>query len=194
MGVKLLSPIKDGKITQRFDEKSAHDSSHVHGAVDFGAPVGTPIYAPEDGFIFGWQSIRPKEAEYWPVRPTIHEHKDFNFSNYFYDMYGGVTFLESVDGERTHLFCHSYANQIFNKIFSKSYKYYVEQREDKRFPLTAFYTEKVRVKKGDLIGYVGAAGYCIPSGPQGAHLHWEIHPGINSYHLYGDRIDPEKLL
>lgn len=31
-----------------------------------------------------------------------------------------------------------------------------------------------RVNKGDLIGYSGYTGNCIPSGPSGAHLHFEV--------------------
>lgn len=192
--MKYSFPVENCEITLRFNEKSAHDSSHIHGALDFGAKIGTPILAPEDGYIFGWQSVRPKEQQYWPNLPNVHDHKNFAFSNYFYDMYGGVTFLESIDGARTHLFCHSYANQILNKIFDRRYKYYVEQKEDNRFPIFAVYTEKIRVSKGDIIGYVGAAGYCVPAGPCGAHLHWEIHPGLNKYSRYEDRIDPEKFL
>lgn len=191
---RLLMPIKGGVITQHFLDKSAADDSHIHGALDFGAPIGTPILAPEDGYIFGYQSIRSADGLFWLDLPKVHEFEKFAFSNYFYDMYGGVTVLESLDGTRTHLFCHSYANQILNKIFESKNKYYVEERENKRFPLFALYTEKIKIKKGSVIGYVGAAGKCIPAGPQGAHLHWEIHPGKNVWKTYNERINPELLL
>lgn len=183
---EILYPIKGAEISQRFNEKSFHDSSHIHGALDLAAGVGTPIVAPEDGTIFGWLSYRPKEGIYWPETPKVFD-IPFAFANYFYDMYGGVTLLETK--ERTHLFCHSYGNQIFNKIFKEENKIYVEQKEDARWPICAIYTIKKDVKRGDVIAYVGKSGF-----NSGAHLHWEIHKGRNTYYKYEDRIDPESLL
>lgn len=197
MGSKLILPIKDGNITQTFNEKSAHDSSHIHGAIDIGASIKTPILAPEDGNIFGWLAIRYKEGMFWPELPKVNNYNEYSFCNYFYDMYGGVTVLESSDSERTHLFCHSYGNQIFNIAFGEENienvypdglqptVKFVEQKKDSRWPILGIYTTKVKVKQGDVIGYIGHAGFNL-----GSHLHWEIHPGLNSCKPYDLRIDP----
>ena len=184
---KILLPIPGAPITQKFNVKSAHDATHIHGAVDLGASVGTQIIAPEDGFVYGWQAIRPKEAMYWPEQPSVLDWAKYTFGNYFYDMYGAVTVLVAKD--RTHLFCHAYGSQVFNKMFPNAKRFYVEQKADDRFPIFAHYTDKVQVKAGDPIALVGHAGFNL-----GAHLHWEIHSGNNNCQSYPDRIDPETLL
>ena len=189
--MSILLPIKNAAITQRFDVGTATGGSHIHGAIDLEAPnsVGTLIIAPEDGCIFGYKANRPREGMFWPETPSVHDYKKFTFCNYFYDMYGGVTILESKDGKRTHLFCHSYSNQIFNIIFKGVEKYTIEQKKDDRFAIEGLYTDKVKVKAGDLIAYVGHSGFNM-----GVHLHWEIHPGLNNQQTYSNRIDPETLL
>lgn len=189
--MSILLPIKNAAITQRFDVGTATGGSHIHGAIDLEAPngVGTLIIAPEDGCVYGYRAIRQKDGLYWPKFPKVHEYEKFTFCNYFYDMFGGVTFLESADGKRTHLFCHSYQNQIFNIIFADAKKYVIEQKDDARFPILGLYTEKVKVKAGDLIAYVGHSGYNL-----GVHLHWETHAGLNNQQTYSNRIDPETLL
>ena len=180
----MTKPI-DAKYTALFADKSAVNATHIHGAVDIGAPIGTPILAPEDGFIFGWQAIRYKDGQYWPESPKAAGYDNFAFKNMFYDMYGGCTFLESKDSMRTHIFCHSYGNQIFNKVFHEVDKRYVEQKADDRFPIFAFYTLRQTVKEGDVIGYVGHSGTNF-----GSHLHWEMHQGLNNRQTYTRRINP----
>lgn len=190
MSDRILLPIKDAFITQRFNVLSARDNGHLHGALDLSGTVGTKIIAPEDGRIYGFINIRYKDGQYWPQMPNVKGlHDNFAFANYFYDMYGGVTILENKERTRTHLFCHSYGNQIINKVFEQKNKIFVEQKEDSRFPILGFYTEPIEVKAGDHIAYVGHAGFNM-----GSHLHWEIHSGINKWYTYDQRIDPETLL
>lgn len=187
--MKLLMPIEKGIITARFFDKSALDGSHIHGAVDIAASVNTEIVAPEDGKVFGWFAVRQKEGTYWPRLPQAAGYKEFSFANYFYDMYGACLFLESEDKARTHIFCHIYGNQLFNFMFPAVEVTFVEEKEDKRFPIFGIYTLKNAVEKGELIGYTGHAGSNL-----GAHLHWEIHSGLNNWKRYEDRINPEELI
>ena len=44
------------------------------------------------------------------------------------------------------------------------------------------------LKPGDLIGYVGNAGYST-----GPHVHWEIHHGWQ-IDYYGNRVNPANLI
>lgn len=190
MSDKVLLPIKGAYITQKFDVMTATGGDHIHGALDLSGKIGTEILAPEDGFIYGFVNIRYKDGQYWENIPNVRGIRDnFAFCNYFYDMFGGVTVLESKDGRRTHLFCHSYGNQIFNQSFYDTNKVFVEEKKNSRFPIFGIYTEKIEVTKGDIIGRVGQAGYNM-----GTHLHWEIHSGINNWQTYDQRIDPETLL
>lgn len=190
----IIHPISEAIISRHFEEANPHENqkSHIHGGVDLLAPYDTPIIAPEDGFIFGWQAIRSNENLTWPDLPRVHEYKKFSFSNVFYDEFGGVTFLESVDGIRTHLFARSNMTQILNRIFDKKYRFYVEyrDRQNARFPVMCHYTERIRVRKGDIIGYVGNSGYECDK----IHCHWEIHNSLNNYQKPEDRINPEELL
>jgi hypothetical protein len=201
----IINPVPEGKISQTFNEKSygasALGQNHIHGALDLAAPAGTPIIAPEDGFIFAQAAQRPPEeallklqkgsSRYWVKTPSgIFGYPSWTFANYFLDMYGGVTFLESLDKEHTHVFCHQYPNQIFNKIFKDKSVIWYEQAEIVRYPITMVATkDKVQVKKGAVIGFIGLEGLQF-----GAHLHWEVHKGLNNCQPYEKRLDPEKLL
>lgn len=184
----MISPIKNPKITADFYEMrplSANVKTHIHGAVDIGAPTGTTIYAPEDGEFFYYVSIRPSHNMYWPKSPKING-KEFPFGNYFYDMYGGVTVLFSEDRKRTHIFTHAFMNQLFNKKIKV--EKIVEQPEKKRFCIFCIYSKPKKIKEGDLLSYVGDAGYST-----GPHLHYEIHNGLK-WNKHEDRINPMELL
>lgn len=187
-----MKKIVEGRITAGFNQKRPlskpiEKRNHVHGAIDIGAKIGTPIYAPEDGQVFAWQGIRSTKGKGFPTLPVIHGRK-FHFCNYFYDIYGTIIVLTSEQNERTHIIAHSYGNQIFNKVFRDVQKRYYEEKKDTRFPLLAWYTEKLHVKEGDIIGYVGNSGYST-----GPHVHWEIHHG-EIWNNYSLRINPEEQI
>jgi len=178
-----------GKLTTNFTEqrplsKPLDERDHVHGAIDLAAPRGTPIYMPENGFTFAWAAYRPKAGMYWPEMPEIEDFGLMPWCNYFYDTFGGVIIARSADEYRTHVICHSYSNQLFNKnIFDKILS--IEETEDRRFPIHAYYTPRKLFVEGDIIGYVGNAGYST-----GAHAHWEIHTS-NRWQRWENRINPE---
>lgn len=186
--MKFSPPVK-GRITAAFDQPrplGAEKPTHIHGAVDIAASVGTPIYAPEPGLAFYWVAMRPEPGKFWPKMPRLYRHeiKSFPFANYFYDMFGGVIVLRAPD-MRTHLITHSYARQLFNLgTMRHMRKWWVEESADKRFPISAVYSETRSVDEGDVIGYVGNAGYST-----GAHIHWEVHPSY-SWYRHEDRIEP----
>ena len=179
-----------GKLTTNFTEKRPlskplNERDHIHGAIDIAAPTGTPIYMPENGFAFAWAAYRPKAEMYWPTMPELDDTRLMPWCNYFYDTFGGVIVAQSAEGERTHIICHAYANQLFNKdIYDTILS--VEQKEDSRFPIHAYYTSRKLFVESDIIGYVGNAGYST-----GSHIHWEIHTG-NRWQQWEHRINPER--
>ena len=180
-----------GKLTSSFYDPRplSNPGKHIHGAVDIAAPIGEKIFAPEDGLLVSYMGIRNKDGQYWPIGEYPQSgRRDFPFSNYFYDMYGGLLVLQGYSG-RTHLFAHCYGNQLWNispvmQIIDKPYH---EEKEDKRFPLVAWISKQAPVKNGQHIGYVGNAGFST-----GPHVHYEIHPSY-AWHKHADRINPELL-
>lgn len=194
-----MNPIKGGVITTPFEEMrplsvSLKKRNHIHGALDIAPVKDTSIYAPISGYVFGYMAVRFPHPfkQMWPEMPIIHDDQ-FSFRNYFYDMYGGVLVLQEIDDYEniinTHLLCHCWGNQIFNRIPLSSVDiHYVEEKAKKRFPIHAFYTDRYKFNRGDKIGSVGDAGYST-----GKHLHWEIHPG-KSWVTYADRINPLKYM
>jgi len=186
----------EGKITSGFNEPRpmSDPGKHIHGAIDIGDPVGTPIKAPESGSAFCYVGVRQDDGEYWPKMPMLHD-KLFHWCNYFYDMFGGVIVLMAHNGDpreitRTHIITHCYGNQIFNKSIFKDYPApapWVEQAQDWRFPVHGIFTDKIMVSEGDIIGFVGNAGYST-----GPHIHHEIHHGYK-YEKHADRVNPEEI-
>lgn len=60
-----MLPQKDWKnITQRFGVPSTHYKSGIHNGVDFGCPVGTPVYAPTEGVIYKTGKEHPSLGTY----------------------------------------------------------------------------------------------------------------------------------
>jgi hypothetical protein len=189
----MIKPV-DRPIVAGFNQPrplKAVRKTHVHGAVDIIAPIGTPILAPEDGVLFGYTAYRANKSEYWPRNPQVNG-EIFPYANYFYDMYGGVLVLKVLEkGEvkRTHLITHSYGNQIFNyEPFTETPFTYHEEKKESRFPIHAFSTRQKQVKAGSMIGFVGHAGYSTHP-----HVHWEMHEGYEwQQHML--RLNPEEFI
>jgi len=123
----LKTPINGAVITSSYGRRVSPITgySHMHKAVDFGAPPGTPIYASGDGVIE---------------------------SAYYNSVYGNFVEIRHVNGYRT-----LYAHMI---RFARGMR------------------KGIRVKQGQVIGYVGSTG--MSTGP---HLHYEV-----SY--WGTKINP----
>jgi hypothetical protein len=199
----MLLPIDKTKcrLTADFNEPrplTSNPKTHIHGSWDLGASTGTPIIAPENGYVFYFYATRENNT-----KPMIPVDLPFNIKNhpYFYDVYGAITVLMSE--KYTHVLAHSYMNQLFNRnplanqkkgfmsLFQDSspkWKY-IEQSADARFPTMLFHTgdKPISVTAGECIAYVGNAGFST-----GAHLHWEIHNG-RTWNDYKDRVDPAKF-
>jgi len=182
-----MRPVAGGRITTPFTEmrplsKPIAERDHIHGAIDIAVAQGSPIFMPEDGVAWAWCAFRGESGIYWPGMPVVDDVGN-PWCNYFYDIYGAILIVHTI--QRTHIIAHSYANQLFNKkIFSKTS--YYEEPEDSRWPLHALYTPRTGFKKGDIIGFVGNAGYST-----GPHIHWEIHHGIK-WDRWEERINPER--
>lgn len=204
-----MIPIKNGIVTTPFDQMRplsvpVEKRTHIHGAIDIASRYSwqsghrEEILCPVDGYVWGYVAIRvPEDSKsgnrYWPKMPVIHG-RIFPWANYFYDMYGGVIIIEETNFAdqviNTHLICHSYANQIFNlpPLGPIGIPHSVEESKKSRYPIIAWYTDKFKFKKGDVIGSMGNAGYST-----GSHIHWEIHQGM-FYQNHADRINPMTYL
>jgi len=184
-------PLKSNfRVTADFYEKRplyAEPKTHIHGAVDLAVPIGTSLYAPEEGYLYYFAAFRNNSSRnwlvYWPNRSV------FPFSNYFYDTFGAIIVLVSIDG-KTHVFAHAFFNQVFNRgVLDKSAFSYYEEPSKEQFPLFCFHTleHARRVIEGEMIGYTGDAGQS-----EGPHVHWEIHHGLG-WDAWQDRINPFDL-
>jgi len=175
----------EGRISSSFFEPRpmSNPGAHIHGAIDIGASQGASIVAPEAGVAFAWCAFRPEEGLVWPSPISVNGAR-MPFSNYFNDMYGSIIVLRSKDDHRTHVIAHSFPNQLFNTRIYQGIQY-IEEQQVKRFPIHANYTPPLAVKRGEMIGYVGNAGYST-----GPHIHWEIHHGWK-WERWEERINPE---
>lgn len=175
----MTYPVPGGKITAGFDQKrplsaQAHERWHVHGAIDIAAPAGKPIYAPERGMLFYFAAIRPNRDR--DMRELELEHGPFDFGGkaYFYDVFGALAIVLGNSGI-THIFAHSWLNQLFNVPPVRVRWQYKESPKVERFPLCAFFTTNGHgrhINEGDHIADVGNAGYST-----GPHAHYEMHRG-----------------
>ena len=59
-----------GRISTPFDQprplsKPPEERDHVHGAIDIGAAIDSPIFAPESGELYVWAAFRRPEVTGW---------------------------------------------------------------------------------------------------------------------------------
>ena len=120
--IQMVSVGGKGRITQHFGEVSKLYRGKPHNGLDIGAPVGTPIFAAEDGVV---TRVDNNDRSAW--------------SKYQYGKY----ILVKHNNNLTSLYAHLS-------------KYAVQTGQ--------------QVKRGELIGYVGATGYAT-----GAHLHFGVY-------------------
>lgn len=73
-----MYPIKNPKVTCEYGVKGPQWMSGWHQGVDFGAPVGTPVYAVADGIVTSVGAQGPALGKF---SPTI-KHK-FRFKTYY---------------------------------------------------------------------------------------------------------------
>jgi hypothetical protein len=163
------------------------DRWHVHGAIDIAAPAGTPIYAPERGMLYYFAAIRPNRDRDMGELELEHGPFDFGGKNYFYDVFGALAIVLGNSG-MTHVFAHSWINQLFNDPPVRVRWRYKESPAVERFPLLAWFTTNGHgrhVRAGDHIAAVGNAGFST-----GAHTHYEIHKG-RAWQRWEDRPRPD---
>jgi len=187
----MQHPLPGSRISASYEQKRPLSvpmdrRTHVHGAIDIVADVGTPILAPERGMLYYFAAFRHDRSRTLAELNLDGEPFDFAGRPYFYDVFGGIIILLGNSG-KTHLLAHSFMNQLFNSPPVRVRWKYKESLKVERWPLTAFYTTNGygrHVEEGDTIGAVGNAGYST-----GAHVHWEIHNG-RRWQEYADRPNP----
>lgn len=165
--------------------------THPHGAWDVVPvspnPFKVNFIAPESGKAFYFFSVRAPGGDSLSIKWK--DETPFVFSHYMYDIYGALVILEGNSGY-THIFAHSFINQVFNaNIIKRDVFVYQEQPEKLQFPSFAFHTLHTPrfVEQGDILGSVGDAGFST-----GPHIHYELHIG-KQFLKYNKRPDPVEL-
>lgn len=191
---RFAIPVPHGKLTAPFNQPrplGKKRSTHIHGAIDIAPDQSNVIVAPEAGLLRGYVAVRPTDGMHWPAAIMI-DNLTFPFANYFYDMFGGVLILRVPNGSRnntlrTHVITHSWGNQIFDgHPLDTARTHWIEESDEKRFPIHAIYTDEIKVGKGQTIGRVGNAGFST-----GKHIHWECHHGYR-WQRHDERINPQE--
>jgi hypothetical protein len=156
--------------------------THVHGAIDLAVPTGSEIYAPESGLLYYHWQVRTKPDMtsdwYWDDR------RWYAFSNYFFDVWGGLLILEAYTG-RTHVFAHIEGDCIFGELGRRASD--IEYRDAEGVHFISNLAHPVMTLEGDRIGRSGNAGFST-----GPHIHWEIH-NKRVWTPHENRVDPAKL-
>jgi len=188
--MKFVKPA-NGPITSRWDEDRPLSNPGLwnHAALDIGAPISAPEFAPEGGYPYAFALFRPEDrTDEWT--DPLKTGQVFPWGNMRHNVFGAIVVLKGDSGY-VHLLTHSYFNQVFEKeFFPKKVWHFQEERKDSRFPMFLFHTfgSQRHVMQGEQIGYVGNAG--LSKGP---HTHWTIMTGWERT-KHEDRIDPEKYL
>lgn len=204
----MMTPLTGGRITATFDEMRPlsvppAQRIHPHGALDLAGGDGI-IRAPTRGTAQGFVIIRGRDPRGVPGEwggPGIREKSEileFPWRNYWDETYGGIIVLIEPSG-RTHLFAHILPTHILNPQpgparYPFRFAYYIEEREDTRYLCRMLLTEPREVNEGQPLAPVGYAGYVVPQGPGGRHVHWEIHHQADRLDDYPLRINPEEYL
>lgn len=171
----MTFPLPGGRFTAGYHQPrplASETPTHVHGAIDVAAPVGTPVLAPEAGRLHYFAAFREDRSRKMGELDLSRFPFQFLGRPYFYDTYGGVAILFGKSGW-THLFAHHFLNQLFNTPPHRMRWHYEESAHLERWPAIAFFTTNGAghyVREGDTITYVGTAGYST-----GPHIHYEIH-------------------
>jgi len=171
------------RLSAGFDElRPLANPRRPHGAVDLAVPIGTAIRAPEPGICYWHLQIRHGEGAhdlYWPDGVW------FAFSNYFYEVFGGLVIFEGWKSKLTHVFAHLAGRDIVRML--NMHKAEISYDEDRISYLFSNLRRGVATEEGTIIGYSGNAGQST-----GPHIHYEIH-NRRHYTAHADRQRPEGL-
>ena len=179
----MMFPVRrQYKISAGFTEpRPLHKKPmHIHGAVDLAVPEKTAIYAPEPGLVYYHYNFRCAKVTrniYWSDGTW------YAFSNYFYDVFGGLVILEGK--QLTHVFAH-----IDYGTLNKMMNQHITTREwhvDGDTIAILNLDDPQPAMERDVIGYSGNAGFST-----GPHIHWEIHRK-RKWDKWERRINPKTL-
>lgn len=187
-------PFVSKTITAGFDQPRPlsvpeNRRTHVHGAIDVPGGIGDVIVAPESGDMVCFCAFRRDTSQgMYDI-----DLDDFGFDlqghHYFYDVYGAITFFFGDSGI-THVFCHSFMNQLFNRPAVTGRWRYEESERIERFPVVAFFMpnyKKLHFRRGAEIARFGNAGYST-----GPHVHYEMHDG-RIWNAHAERPRPSEF-
>ncbi len=203
-----MTPLRGGQITAPFNESRPlsippGERTHVHGAIDLAGGEGI-IRAPVSGQAQGvviYRAVDPsKGIGGWGSKGAVEKSEilEFPWREYWYDTYGAFVVLYEPSG-RMHLFCHILPKHILNPQpgpahYPFRYAYYIEEAENTRWICHMMITAPIEVRAGQPLAPVGYAGFVVPQGPGGRHLHWEIHHTNKKIDDYSARVHPEEYM
>ena len=183
-----MIPISNGRVTASFDEPRplSNPGLHIHGALDIAPQIGGDQFtmAPVAGKSRAYVFIRPRRDADWGRYDKL-EIGRLPARRYWYDVYGGLIWLEETGSPRVHIMTHYWAAQL-QAAFGRLE--YIESDTDDPYPCIVLRSDVRAVSAGDRLAMVGDAGQS-----SGKHVHWEVHPSAD-LRPHAERIDPNEYL
>ena len=183
------------KWTVGFDDPR---EDHIHGAADICGIPGTELLAVCTGTVYhqhieiqsesirdynAWGLLRWRNNEAWP------------FVNYRVSIFGVVAVLVASDHSRMAVYAHLDPDDNVQWFEQERLEPIYHKKSNTEY-ISGVQTAGAIVHRGDVIGYMGNAGYTLTTDdktggdPKGTHLHFELHDGTH-WNAHSAREIPE---